>query len=246
MNPDYLESAKEHVSKRIGLTPINTDPFDHCIVDNVFPQDILKALDDYWPSDDVLESLGKTGRATSDAYKERQVMLFEERFLEKLAPQQLEFWKGMANIAMSRKAIMACIQKFHSVIQPRLNELGRDAEIRPYLSVVSDRTGYSIGPHTDTQVRLFSMLFYLSTDSKYLNFGTSFYTPKDPNKERFHRAHYPFSDFNLHSSVDYRPNRLLVFPRSDKSFHGVETVLLGGCDRRLLIVNVQMPSSEKD
>lgn len=233
--------AATHTAGRIDSTPVVSEPFEHCVVDDVFPQDFLEALSKYWPSDDVLESLGETGRTSTDAYKERRVMLFEQRFFDKLSAQQLEFWKMAANVAMGKDVVLKCFKKFHHILQPRLSRLKNNAEIFPYISVVSDREGYSIGPHTDTSNRLMSLLYYLSNDPIYLKSGTSLYTPKDLKIKRHHKAHYPLSHFHRHSAVEYKPNRLLVFPRSDKSFHGVELISIPDCDRRLLIINVQTP-----
>ena len=41
------------------------------------------------------------------------------------------------------------------------------------------------------------------------------------------------------TTVEFVPNRLVAFPKTDCCFHGVEPVDLPGIDRRLLIYNVR-------
>lgn len=43
-------------------------------------------------------------------------------------------------------------------------------------------------------------------------------------------------------TVEFVPNWLLAFPKSERCFHGVEPVELPGIDRRLLIYNVRATS----
>ncbi len=107
--------------------------------------------------------------------------------------------------------------------------------------VVSDRANYRIKPHTDSPARFISLLYYLSPDLKYQPYGIGLYQPKDEVKLTDPTRHYQFDRFTLHHLVEYRPNRVLIFPRTDKSYHGVQAVDVGNCDRRLLIVNIRTP-----
>ena len=105
--------------------------------------------------------------------------------------------------------------------------------------IVSDRNTYAIGPHTDATHRRVSLLFYLPEDATFSRFGTSFYQPLDPNFRCAGGPHHPFKLFRRVRSAEFIPNRLVVFPKTDKCFHGVERVELPGIDRRLLIYNVR-------
>ena len=52
--------------------------------------------------------------------------------------------------------------------------------------------------------------------------------------------HYPFEEFTRQETVEFLPNRLLMFVRTGKSFHGVESIELPNADRRLVINNVRL------
>lgn len=189
-------------------------------------------------------SLPETGRTSS--YSERFVMLLDDRFLKKLSAEDAEFWLNVARTVMGPPVITACYHKFQDVLIPRIEHLNQDTVIlNPEMLVVSDRSDYKIGPHTDTRARFISLLYYLSPDPKYRSYGTGLYTPKDPAFPVEDRRHYSFEDFNLHSRVDYKSNRVVIFPRTDRSYHGVEPVPVENCDSRLLIVNIRAPEGAR-
>jgi hypothetical protein len=238
--PNTFSGADAYVAKRIADTPSAIDPFPHCVVDDVFPPDLFEAIHENWPGDDVMIPLPETGR-TSEMYKQRHAMLMSDDFLSKLGQDGADFWTSVSLAAMGGAVVRACWEKFKDVLFPRVEHLGGSIDLSPELLVISDREHYSIGPHTDTKARFISLLYYLSREPEYASYGTGLYVPKDPDMEIRDHTHYRFQDFDLHSRVDFKPNRLVAFPRSDRSLHGVYPVPIPNCDRRLLIVNIRAP-----
>ena len=196
-----------------------------------------------------LPDTGRTTSAQTDpskkAYRERYVMLLEDRFFEKLTKSQQEFWVDIARTVMGPLVVHACYTKFESILRPRVAHLNPNQTLESEILVVSDRSDYKIGPHTDSPARFVSLLLYLSPGGQYRSYGTNLYQPKNPGMKIEETRHYGFEDFTRHSRVDYIPNRLLAFPRSDRSFHGVEPIAVPDCDRRLLIVNVRAPAGAR-
>ena len=187
-----------------------------------------------------MKSLPETGR--SSHYPERFIFLLEDQFLSQMDRADQEFWNDVAHAVMGPSIIHACYKKFESTLVKRVEHLSeKTITLDPEMLVVSDRKGYRIGPHTDSKARFISMLLYLSPDPKYRSYGTGLYTPKNPQMPLDDLLHYGFEDFELHTRVDYKPNRVVIFPRTDKSYHGVEPVPVVGCDRRLIIVNIRAP-----
>ena len=238
--PNIFSGADAHVAQRIADTPVSLAPFQHCVVDNVFPAELFAAIHDNWPSDDVMKSLPDTGRTSS--YKERYVMLLNDEFIHKLSEQQAQFWHSMLNVACGAAVIRSCFAKFQGVLLPRIQHLKfEDVYLESEMLVISDRDNYAIGPHTDTKGRFISLLYYLSEEPEYASYGTGLYEPLQQEMAVKDNAHYTFKDFKLHTRVDYKPNRVVAFPRSDRSFHGVKPVPVENCDRRLIIVNIKAP-----
>ncbi len=240
---NIFSGAESYAGAQVAKAPLLTEPFEHCIVDDVLPAEVFDAIHENWPSDDILKSLPELGR--TKGYQERFVMLMQQEFLDQLPEHQRDVWLAVMRVVMGQDVVLALVEKFRNILVPRIAHLPKDINLNPEMLVVSDRTDYAIGPHTDTKFRFISLLYYLSRDPEYASYGTGLYVPKDPRHEFPHNAHVNFEMFNRHTLVDYKPNRLLAFPRSDKSFHGVEPVPVENCDRRLIIVNVKAPEGSR-
>ena len=224
--------------QRIAAAPIERDPFPHCIIDDIFPKDFHQSLLDHWPASDLLRSQADTGRVTSGAYKERMVLEFVPEQLARLDDAQRDFWRQVLHMLLDLRLNRTILDKFHDDIAARFSPQGIPTEAAGDARLISDRIGYAIGPHTDAPSRLVSLLFYLPTDSRLKHRGTSFYRPIVANFRSDDGRHYPFHLFQRVHTVDFVPNRLLVFPKTDRSFHGVERIEDLGTDRRLLSYNI--------
>lgn len=229
---------------RIVASLVSTDPFEHCVVDDVLPIELLEEIHQRWPSDKAMMTLPETGRVAG--YNERHVMLLEDQFLSRMTEPSKKFWRDVAHTIMGAKVINASCKKFKDILQRRIAHLEQsEVVLSPEMLVVSDHSNYQIGPHTDTRKRFISFLYYLSPDPKYRSYGTSLYTPKDPAMSVNDEKHYEVDEFTLHTRIDYKPNWAVIFPRTDRSYHGVEPIPVPDCDRRLLIVNVRAPQGAK-
>jgi hypothetical protein len=109
--------------------------------------------------------------------------------------------------------------------------------------IVSDRTNYSIGPHTDVTRRLITFLFYMPKDESLAELGTSIYEPVDPHFECDGNAHHSFENFCCRETVSFLPNRALIFVRNNRSFHGVEQITRENPERHLVINNIRIADS---
>ena len=85
-------------------------------------------------------------------------------------------------------------------------------------------------PHIDTAHRLLALMFYIPKDSNTSHLGTSIYRPINSNirleggDSNSDSGHYPRNAFKEVTRLDYLPNSLYGFFRTDNSFHGVEPV----------------------
>jgi hypothetical protein len=137
------------------------------------------------------------------------------------------------------------ILKFLHELEPRIaNIVTKDGalHVRGDAMLVNDQTNYKIGPHTDAAHRLISFLFYMPADDSMRKLGTSIYRT-DPDFISWDGTHFPFDEFEHVETVEFLPNRLLVFPKTERSFHGVEKINELGVNRPLLINNVRLLNS---
>lgn len=229
--------VERHVLERIRAAPVAEDPFPHCVIDEVFPAEFFEDIIDHWPALDAFIPIAETGRVKVP-YEERRVLRVPED-IARLTEAQRELWSvGVASWLYTERFTRALVEKFNAPLRAAgaldsLTTLGASALL------VSDRTRYAIGPHTDAPHRLVSLLFYLPEDASFRRFGTSFYAPLDPGFRCPGGPHHDFSGFRRVRTLDFVPNRLVMFPKSDRCFHGVEPVDLPGIERRLLIYDVR-------
>jgi hypothetical protein len=77
-------------------------------------------------------------------------------------------------------------------------------------------------------------------DDRLRELGTSIYAPKEAGFTCWGGPHYPHAKFDRVATVEFLPNRLLLFPKTERSFHGVEEITRPDVQRRLLIDNVRL------
>lgn len=225
--------VEAHVTARLAAAPVRAEPFAHCVIDDVFPAEFYESIIDYWPEEQSWEPLSESGRVTPGRYEARQVVLMNSRGYERLDEARREFWTQFGAWLLGPGFRSEVLRKFG---------IGADEEASSDALIVSDRTTYAIGPHTDAPHRKVSLLFYLPEDATFRRFGTSLYEPRDASFRCVGGPHHPFERFRRVATVEFLPNRLVAFPKSDRCFHGVERVDLPGIDRRLLIYNVRSQS----
>jgi len=112
--------------------------------------------------------------------------------------------------------------------------------------------GSYIPPHTDSETKLISMIIYFpdpDVDWSKKHCGTYFYKPKNPkcaikSWESVHLKGGSLTQFrdsykDLYYS-EFEPNKLLLFLKSDESWHEVKKIsgLGGGPTRKAFIINV--------
>jgi hypothetical protein len=231
--------VEAHVAGRIAAAPVRREPFAHCVIDGIFPQDFYEEIIDHWPEEQSWQPLGESGRVSKAAYAERMVVLMDQAGFARLDDARRGFWRERVGAWLLGPALRELLlRKFAADLEGAGFGAPADKTVGDAL-IVSDRTDYAIGPHTDALHRVVSLLFYLPEDATFSRFGTSFYQPLDPAFRCRGGPHHRFELFRRTGTVEFLPNRLVVFPKTDRCFHGVEPVDLPGIERRLLIYNVR-------
>ncbi len=231
--------VESRVLQEVAAAPVIREPFEHCVIDEVFPQEFFREIQANWPELEQFLPLEESGRLRSKGRQKgkRNVVFLTDEGLERLDAGRRRFWaERMRSWLCTPQFQDAVIGKFRDVLGPRL---GADTEIVADGLIVSDRTEYSIGPHTDHPRRLVSMLFYLPPDASLRQFGTALYKPKAEGFTCAGGPHYSFDNFTRVKTFDFVPNRLVFFPKSDRCFHAVEPVTVPDAERRLLIFDFQ-------
>ena len=236
-------AVMNHVLRRVEQTTVTEKPFPYLVVDDIFPADYYAEMIANFPTLDSLRPIAETGRVREDMYKERLVVLFtDEEFARMTLAQQL-FWRDFASWMYTDQFLNYFVYKFHNYLEPRIHRIVStegSLQVKGDALLVNDCTNYAIGPHTDSPQRLVTFLFYLPRDASMRELGTSVYEPRDPSFTCWGGPHYDYAQFNEVSTVEFLPNRLLAFPKTERSFHGVAPIKKANVNRPLLINNIRL------
>jgi FkbM family methyltransferase len=231
-----------HVTNKISQSKIITEPYPYVVIDDFFPASYYQELLQNFPTEDQMIPLGETGRVSVGAYMQRFTTIFENNYFELLNQEQKRFWLNLSSWLYSDEFVLTSIRKFLpwcSNQMARAQDARGSFKVRSDALIVNDKSQYQIGPHTDAPHRLISFLFYLPNDESLSHLGTSIYQHRDSDFECFGGPHYPFENFEKRQTIEFLPNRLLMFVRTNKSFHGVEEIKDTDINRRLLINNIR-------
>lgn len=238
-----FSAVRRHVIYQISHAPVRTYPFTHLVVDDVFPADFYKRIQAFLPDDDGYTPLADTGRV-GGAYSRQRLVLFENQARSnRLSAEQQEFWTeafAALNHADLGTWIMA---KFYDVIAARLGleDPAAHTDLKAEMFLMRDLENYLLGPHTDSPSKVVSVLFYLPRNANRVELGTSLYAPKDPNFRCEGGPHHPHDRFERVTTIPYRPNSMIAFPKTNDCFHGVEPVEGEHARRDLLLFDLKLP-----
>jgi len=247
-----FSNAELHAAYQIANAPVRSFPYPHCFVPNVFPADFYAELQRNLPDSAAMVPIEEARQVKG--YKERFVLeLHKPEHIAALPESKQQFWRNVAEWMTGNGSDRLgrfgqfMMNKFQPFVQNRLKNLN-GIKFYDEAVLVEDVTNYKIGPHSDSPVKVITLLFYLPQDDSQAHLGTSIYLHKDPNFRGAGGPHYPFEWFNRVTTMPFLPNSLFTFVKTDNSFHGVEPVLDADCKRWLLLFDVfmeQMPSQQQ-
>jgi len=230
-----LDELRKELVLKIAAAQVNLDPSPHFIIDSVFDEDMYRAFLKNWPKYEMFKKLSETGRISYDT--ERFAVLFNKEHFANLPDEIRLFWASIwlhvINHADVQQAFVNRFQAFSGKSWLGEKEYFGDGLL------ISDRTTYRINPHTDMPHREVTVLYYMPEDKSQIKYGTSFYRPKDPKFECPKGLHHDRALFDEVTRLEFLPNRMMAFIRTNTSFHGVEPIEDEGVDRHLLIYNLR-------
>lgn len=229
--------AESQVLYRIANAPLLRHPFPHLYVAEVFPADFYRELRARLPELAAYKRLDETGTVAKGMYQERFVCSLSDLEENEFAGNKGTFWAELTSWLSADAFARAILEKFRDGLVERFGE-GIEPRFEADLRLVRDFTNYAILPHTDTPRKLVSLLFYLPADDSMRHLGTSIYIPKDPTLRCDGTLLHPFEMFRKAATMEFRPNSLFAFFKTDRAFHGVDQIADQGIARDLLLYNI--------
>ena len=230
--------AEEFVLYQVANAEVRRHPFPHFFVSPVFPQDYYAQLLSRLPPIEWMKPIAETGSVSAQTYSSRYIADLadiEEREQEK--DPTASFWARLGQWLMSDRFRALILEKFRGDMVDRFGA-GATVSTEIDARLVRDFTSYAIGPHTDTPRKLVSLLFYLPRDESMSHLGTSIYAAIDPSFRCEGKRHHDFKGFKRVADMPYVPNALFAFFKTDRSFHGVDTITDSNVERNLLLYNI--------
>jgi hypothetical protein len=187
----------KHALQAIKAAPIETDPWPHFYVPQVFSPAFYREILVNLPLREQMEPLG-TSTPNRFLY-----------WLDKkgVRPVVAPFWDDLR---------AALLYDLWGVLEDKLEVLGRACGAE----LLHDLPGYRLGPHTDTVDKLVTGLIYLPETAVHAKQGTVLYHSKVPDPcGKGHKLGDP--TYKPAKTIPYVPNSGFFFVRTDWSFHGV-------------------------
>lgn len=201
-----------HTINQIKNAKVFSQPFPHIFIENVFEPSLYNELISNFPDN------------YTEIEKTRGTRGYPKRFT---TDTNSGIWHQISEVMKFGEFKKAICEKF---------KLPDDQQYTEDVLLIRDKPGYQITPHTDTPHKVISALFYFPKDESDFSAGTNMYTP---NKKGFMCSdgkHYPFDQFKKIKSFPYKPNSVLIFLRTNNSFHGVEP---SDVERNVLLYNLR-------
>jgi hypothetical protein len=157
-----MTSAELHLAYKVANAPIAGFPYPHCYVENVFPDDFYAEMQRNLPDPEAMIPIEEARHV--QGYPERFVLEFRPEHLQTLPESKRKFWSDFGNWMLSGRFQQLAMRKFASFVEARFKDI---KNIRFYNEalLVQDITDYKIGPHSDSPVKVITMLFYLPRDN---------------------------------------------------------------------------------
>ena len=232
-----LSEETQNICSSIDKSTLYDDPFYHLYINNFFRNEFYLNILKYLPTKDQYMQINKTKSVDKNYSDERYILNITPDTFKTFHPEQKSFFGQVVTSLMSVDFFNSVTKKFNDKIT-KVNPQNIDLRI----ALVKDLTKYNLGAHTDTNKKFMTFLFYLPEDQSHKHIGTSMYKLKDNAKFNSSQdGHYSDEEtkelFEEVKLAEFVPNSVLIFPRTDFSFHGVSSINTGSYERNLLLLN---------
>lgn len=240
----------EYIINSIKESEVDTNPFSHIYINGFFEKNFYNNILNFLPHKNEYIPLNKTGLVSENYPPERFTIDINSVTLSKFKGEQNSVFNNIYKAFLSNEFFGAVASKFKKTLDDRIFKFSED-EIKSFgknnfqfearISLVKDYTKYQLGAHTDSPRKFLTFLFYLPKDESLKDIGTSLYKPLNSDFKLSYESHYSKvetdKNFEEIKKVPFLPNSVLIFPRTNFSFHGVSSINIGSFERNLLLLN---------
>lgn len=163
---------------RIDGTALQTEPFDHVRLSELFPPDVYQQLLTHLPDTSFFHELRHRDAIRPDGGSNRLRMYLYPEGLWRLPAAVRERWLPLARVLSSRELQDVFKRKFQRALEARFGRSIDQLSFFPVPIIVRDLPGYRIGIHSDVLTKAITVQFYLPSDASQNGIGTIFHEGK--------------------------------------------------------------------
>jgi hypothetical protein len=210
---DWVERVSKFVAQSVEVSRAGSEPFDHLVLDRVFPEETyafmmaaMPEYDDYRPMHGRSKHKNTTGNSTRV-----KIDLFSE-YIRHLPSEKRGVWDIVGRALCSQTVKEAFVRRMSAALERRFGPDYARTGLFPIPILTRDIPGYRIKPHTDTHWKGITAQLYLPSDDSTSHIGTIFH-------ERL-----PDTWMKTVTQMQFVPNSGYAFVVSDDSWHSAAPV----------------------
>jgi hypothetical protein len=217
----YIEG---HLVEVIGRTAVSTEPFEHMVLEGVWPAHHYSTLLAALPGDAFYRELKHSDAILPDGRSARlQFPLLPEN-IRRLPEGPREFWMAVMRAVTAPRVIESWKSRFAAALERVTGRPVSRIRLRPYATLFRDLGGYKISVHPDSPRKAITTQFYLPIDASQAHLGTVFHTRRSDGT------------YDVAKTMRFDPNSGYAFAVSPTSYHSVNPMRPNDRPRNSLMV----------
>ncbi len=220
---DISESCLSHMIAILKKANLQSEPYPHFWIDNIFPNDIYDRIIRELPD----SSYYTRGGEGSKHYGNRGSLNLLSEWMDQAPEASKELWYGVRMTLGAPELKREIFTNLAAGFAHRFGieqDAAPDIEAFPRPILYQETGGYSIAPHPDTRRKLATVQFTLTKDESQRNLGTSIYQLSANPKHLLHAPRgfcevkrYPFTRNSVFAFA-------VINTPTMKSWHGREAL----------------------
>ena len=176
-----FQSVKNRVVEKIETATVERVPFSHVFVKGIFSERVYACVLRHLANKDTEENLTYAPMAN---WPGRNSIPLIDKF-GKVKAKEPSFWGHLSRALGSDEVKSAYVRKFGATMERRfggvkVERVLQNVRLNHRLDLTRDTSGYSIPPHTDTNEKAVSILYYLAfPETSNTSVGTRMYASKN-------------------------------------------------------------------
>ena len=160
---------------RVAATPLETAPFVHLYLEQLFPPAEYRRLLDHLPETRHYRQLTHREAMRPDGTSARRKFYLLPEHIVWLPAAQRAYWRRLSRLLRSRELQDAFKAKFRTALEQRFSRSVDELSFHPVPMLLRDLGGYRIGIHGDAQRKAITVQLYLPRDESQAHMGTVFH-----------------------------------------------------------------------